>query len=189
MGLFDNKTKDEKEREKNIKKILGGFAWSTEVGVLFRKYNRGMVKEQEAWNRTKKEAKEGKIEPEQYLARLEQLLSEIPPKEEQKKIKEEQKQKEKLLFDDEMSTEVLKQKINQDQINMAIQEVGTGWANLANTMSFNSYQQLMSRTQKAIIDQNKSLIRQIELQQRTLDEQQLTLNEILKVLKNKKKEL
>lgn len=88
-----------------------------------------------------------------------------------------------------MSTEVLKQKINQDQINMAIQEVGTGWANLANTMSFNSYQQLMSRTQKAIIDQNKFLIRQIELQQRTLDEQQVTLNEILKVLKNKKKEL
>ncbi|MCC7553117.1 MAG: hypothetical protein KO202_01305 [Methanobacteriaceae archaeon] len=172
MGLFSKKkSPEEEEKDKNIKKILGGFTWTKEVSILFKKYNKGASPEQAAWNQTKKEAKEGKIEPSQYLSRLEQLLGETPTQE-----------KEKLLFYDEMPNHILKQKINEDQLNMVRQEAGTGWANLANTLSFNSYQQLVSWTQKAIIDQNKSLIRQIEFQQRTLDAQQKTLNEILIVL-------
>ena len=53
-------------------------------------------------------------------------------------------------------------------INLAMHEAGTAWMRLGTLLTFNPTEQLLGAGFKALIDQNKIIIRQNELILRTL---------------------
>ncbi|MCJ7559147.1 hypothetical protein MUO79_00835 [Candidatus Bathyarchaeota archaeon] len=73
-----------------------------------------------------------------------------------------------LLVTDKMTDEEIKQKIYGDMMNLAMHESGTGWMKLGTLLSGNSTDQMLGAGFKALIDQNKILIRQNELILRAL---------------------
>ena len=77
-----------------------------------------------------------------------------------KKVKEGAKE---LLVSDEMTDETIRKKIIEDMMNLAMHEAGTGWMRLGTLLSGNSTDQMLGAGFKALIDQNKIIIRQNEL--------------------------
>lgn len=73
-----------------------------------------------------------------------------------------------ILISDVMTEEEIKQKINRDMMNLAMHEAGTGWMRLGTLLSGNSTDQMLGAGFKALIDQNKIIIRQNELILRSL---------------------
>jgi hypothetical protein len=73
-----------------------------------------------------------------------------------------------LLVTDKMTDEEIRRKIYEDMINLASHEAGTGWMRLGTLLSMNSTDQMLGAGFKALIDQNKIIIRQNELMLRTL---------------------
>lgn len=67
-----------------------------------------------------------------------------------------------LLFYDELSDPSLKISIQQDMKNLASHEAGTKWMRIGTLLSFNSTEQMIGAGFKAVIDQNKILIKQNE---------------------------
>jgi len=74
----------------------------------------------------------------------------------------------KALFTDELTDEDIKRDVRQDMMNLAMHEVGTGWDRLATIFSGSATERLMAQMLKAIVDQNKIIIRQNELNRRLL---------------------
>ncbi len=89
----------------------------------------------------------------------------IRQKKMRRKIKEGAKE---ILISDEMSDEQLRKKIYEDMMNLATHEAGTGWMRLGTLLSGNSTDQMLGAGFKALIDQNKIIIRQNELLLRSL---------------------
>ncbi len=85
-------------------------------------------------------------------------IKEEPPIEQQpmKKVVE-------LLISDEMSDEEVKKKIVEDMTNLRSHEAGTKWMYIGSILTLNSTDQILASGLKAIIDQNKIMIRQNEL--------------------------
>jgi len=81
----------------------------------------------------------------------------------------EQQKVAELLISDEMSDEEIKKKIAEDMINLRMHEAGTGWMRLATLLTLNATDQILGAGLKAIIDQNKIMIRQNELMLRALN--------------------
>ena len=73
-----------------------------------------------------------------------------------------------LLISDEMSDEAIKKKIVEDMMNLQSHEAGTKWMYIGSLLSLNSTDQILASGLKAIIDQNKIIIRQNELMLRAL---------------------
>jgi uncharacterized Zn finger protein (UPF0148 family) len=74
-----------------------------------------------------------------------------------------------LLISDEMTDEAIKGLIQQDMINLQSSEAGTGWMRLGTLLSGNSTDQMLGAGFKALINQNKIIIRQNELLLRALN--------------------
>jgi hypothetical protein len=92
-------------------------------------------------------------------------------KEEQKAIKaleKEEKRLARLLFSTKVSDKGLVDSIELDMDNLAGHEAGTKWMRVGTLLSFNSTEQMIGAGFKAIIDQNKILIKQNELLYREL---------------------
>ncbi|MDG7002182.1 MAG: hypothetical protein JRN15_24040 [Nitrososphaerota archaeon] len=73
-----------------------------------------------------------------------------------------------ILFSEEMSDEDIEEEINKDMMNLLMHEAGTGWMRAGTLLSGNSTDQMLGAGFKAIIDQNKIIIRQNELIRREL---------------------
>ena len=73
-----------------------------------------------------------------------------------------------LLATDGMSDSEIRKLIYEDMMNLAQSLAGTSWTRLGNLLSGNSTDQILGAGFKAIIDQNKILIRQNELILRAL---------------------
>jgi hypothetical protein len=73
-----------------------------------------------------------------------------------------------ILVSDKMSDEEIKQKIFEDMMNLSMHEAGTGWMRLGTLLSGSSTDQILGAGLKALIDQNKIIIRQNELMLRVL---------------------
>jgi len=84
-----------------------------------------------------------------------------------KKI-EENGETQEFLISDEMTDEEIKTKIAEDMMNLAMHEAGTSWMRLGTLLSFDATQQMLGAGFKALIDQNKIIIRQNELLLRAL---------------------
>ena len=82
-----------------------------------------------------------------------------------RKVKEGKKE---ILFSDEMTDENIRKKIYEDMMNLAMHEAGTGWMRLGTLLSGNSTDQMLGAGFKALIDQNKIIVRQNELILRAL---------------------
>lgn len=86
--------------------------------------------------------------------------------EKQREIQKKQEAKVKrfrqLLFHDELSDPSLKISIEQDMRNLASHEAGTKWMRVGTLLSFNATEQMIGAGFKALIDQNKILIKQNE---------------------------
>ena len=67
-----------------------------------------------------------------------------------------------------MSDEKIKQKIVEDMNNLRMHEAGTSWMRLGTLLTLNPTDQMLGAGLKAIIDQNKIMIRQNELMLRAL---------------------
>jgi len=76
--------------------------------------------------------------------------------------------KAKLLVSDQMTDEEIRKKIFEDMLNLAMHEAGTGWMRMGTLLSGNPTDQMLGAGFKALIDQNKIMIRQNELILRTL---------------------
>ncbi len=74
----------------------------------------------------------------------------------------------KILFSPETSNEDLRKAIYDDMLNLASHEAGTGWGRLASVFSGNNTDFMLAQLLKALVDQNKILIRQNELILRAL---------------------
>jgi hypothetical protein len=68
-----------------------------------------------------------------------------------------------LLFSEEMADNEIKTLILQDMRNLQSHEAGSGWMRLGTILSGNSTDQMLGAGFKALIDQNKIIIRQNEL--------------------------
>jgi hypothetical protein len=68
-----------------------------------------------------------------------------------------------LLATDGMSDSEIRKLIYEDMMNLVQSLAGTSWTRLGNLLSGNSTDQILGAGFKAIIDQNKILIRQNEL--------------------------
>ncbi len=68
-----------------------------------------------------------------------------------------------LLATDDMSDSEIRKLIYEDMMNLEKSLVGKGWTRLGNLLKGNSTDQILGAGFKAIIDQNKILIRQNEL--------------------------
>ncbi len=79
-----------------------------------------------------------------------------------------EKSEAKILFSPEMADEDLSKAIYEDMLNLASHEAGTGWARLSAILSGSQTDLLLAQLLKALVDQNKILIRQNELMLRTL---------------------
>ena len=73
-----------------------------------------------------------------------------------------------LLATDDMSDSEIRKLIYEDMMNLAQSMAGTGWTRLGTLLKGNSTDQILGAGFKAIIDQNKILIRQNELILRVL---------------------
>jgi hypothetical protein len=74
----------------------------------------------------------------------------------------------RLLATEKMTDEELRKMIYEDMLNLASHEAGTGWMRLGTLLSGNSTDQMLGAGFKALIDQNKIIIRQNELILRAL---------------------
>ena len=77
-----------------------------------------------------------------------------------------------LLVTDGMTEDEIKKRIQEDMLNLSMHEAGTGWMRLGTLLSGNSTDQILGAGLKALIDQNKIMIRQNELILRALQKQQ-----------------
>ena len=77
----------------------------------------------------------------------------------------------KMLFSPEMADEDLRKAIYEDMLNLASHEAGTGWARLSAILSGSQTDLLLAQLLKALVDQNKIIIRQNELILRSLRRQ------------------
>lgn len=68
-----------------------------------------------------------------------------------------------ILFSDEMTDEQIRMLISRDMLNLAMHEAGTAWMKLGTLLSLKSTDQMIGSGFKALVDQNKILIRQNEL--------------------------
>ncbi len=82
-----------------------------------------------------------------------------------------EKSEAKMLFSPEMADEDLSKAIYEDMLNLASHEAGTGWARLSAILSGSQADLLLAQLLKALVDQNKILIRQNELILRALRSQ------------------
>lgn len=89
-----------------------------------------------------------------------QGIREEPPIEQQKAVE--------LLISDEMSDKEIKKRIVEDMTNLRMHEAGTSWMRLGTLFSGSPSDQILGAGLKAIIDQNKIMIRQNELMLRAL---------------------
>jgi hypothetical protein len=83
-------------------------------------------------------------------------------KAQRKKEEKENKIQKNQLFNQEMSDDELTNKIYGDMANLAMQEAGTKWMKAGAMLSFNPTNQMVASGLKALIDQNKLIIRQNE---------------------------
>jgi len=82
---------------------------------------------------------------------------------ETKKRAEENKRLNQLLFHTETPDEDLIKSIESDMSNLAMHEAGTKWMRAGTLLTFNPTQQMIGAGFKALMDQNKILIKQNEL--------------------------
>jgi hypothetical protein len=73
------------------------------------------------------------------------------------------KQDGRILFSDEMTDDQIRMLISQDMSNLAIYEAGTAWMSPGALLSLKGTDQIMGSGFKALVDQNKIMIRQNEL--------------------------
>lgn len=73
-----------------------------------------------------------------------------------------------ILFQEDMTDDEIEQQIYQDMSNLHMHEAGTAWMRAGTLLSMNTTNQMLGAGFKAIIDQNKILIRQNELLLRQL---------------------
>jgi len=98
-----------------------------------------------------------------------EVMGLIDSKTKRKQIKEKiEKEANELLITEEMTEEEIRKKIYEDMMNLAMHEAGTAWMRLGTLLSFNATEQMLGAGFKALIDQNKIIIRQNELILRTL---------------------
>ncbi len=109
---------------------------------------------------------ERKQKDEQEKQRLASLTPEQRAAEEQEKKRAKIEQKMIFTFDD--SNEELMAGIDKSLIDVVRQEAGSGWAKWGSMLSGSSVDQMIALGIKAIIDQNKVIIRQNELIRREL---------------------
>ncbi len=83
-------------------------------------------------------------------------------------------EKGKLIYDPDASDEELIQDNMESQLDVVRQEAGTGWAKFGAVMSGNPTEQIIAQGLKALIDQNKIIIRQNELMLRHLSREKNT---------------
>jgi len=74
----------------------------------------------------------------------------------------------KILFSPETADEDLRKAIYDDMFSLASHEAGTGWGRLASMFTGNNTDFMLAQLLKALVDQNKILIRQNELMLRAL---------------------
>ena len=85
-----------------------------------------------------------------------------------KKEKAPKERPKELLVSDDMTDETIKGLIQKDMRNLQSHEAGSGWMRLGTLLSGNSTDQILGAGLKALIDQNKIMIRQNELLLRAL---------------------
>lgn len=73
------------------------------------------------------------------------------------------KQDERTLFSDEMTDDQIRMLISQDMSNLAMHEAGTAWMSPNTLLSLKATDQMIGSGLKALVDQNKIMIRQNEL--------------------------
>lgn len=73
-----------------------------------------------------------------------------------------------MLITNEMSDDEITKRIQEDMVNLAMHEAGTGWMRLGTLLSVNTTEMMLGAGFKALIDQNKIIIRQNELLLRAL---------------------
>jgi len=73
-----------------------------------------------------------------------------------------------MLVTPDMSDDEIERKIRDDMHNLAVHEAGSGWRHLATILGGSSTDRILSAGFKAVVDQNKIMIRQNELILRTL---------------------
>ena len=73
------------------------------------------------------------------------------------------KQDGKILFSDEMTDDQIRMLISQDMSNLAMHEAGTAWMSPSTLRSLKATDQMIGSGFKALVDQNKIMIRQNEL--------------------------
>jgi hypothetical protein len=73
-----------------------------------------------------------------------------------------------FLVTETMSDEEIKKRIYEDMVNLASHEAGSAWMRLGTLISGSSTDQILGAGLKALIDQNKIIIRQNELMLRAL---------------------
>lgn len=76
----------------------------------------------------------------------------------------------KMLFTYIEETGEIKNSINEDMKNLANHEAGTSWMRMGTLLSLDSTQQMIGAGFKALMDQNKILIKQNELLRRENEE-------------------
>jgi len=77
-----------------------------------------------------------------------------------------------VLISDDMTDDELKIQIQEDMKHLAQSEAGSGWMHLGTILSGNSTDQMLGSGFKALINQNKIIIRQNELVLRALTRMQ-----------------
>ena len=73
------------------------------------------------------------------------------------------KQDGRVLFSDEMTDDQIRMLISQDMSNLAMHEAGTAWMSPSTLLSLKATDQVIGSGFKALVDQNKIMIRQNEL--------------------------
>jgi hypothetical protein len=73
-----------------------------------------------------------------------------------------------LLVTEKMTDEEIRKRIYEDMMHLAAHEAGSGWMRLGTLLSGSSTDQMLGAGFKALIDQNKIMIRQNELILRSL---------------------
>ncbi len=89
-------------------------------------------------------------------------------KQQEKEEKQEQERLDRLLFSDDKGDDDIINSIESDMNNLAAHEAGTKWMRIGTLLTFNSTEQMIGAGFKAIIDQNKVIIKQNELIYRQL---------------------
>ena len=74
----------------------------------------------------------------------------------------------RLLTSDNMTDDEIKKMIHEGMLDLAQHEAGTGWIRLGTLLSGNSTDQMLGAGFKALIDQNKIIIRHNELMLRAM---------------------